>query len=176
MPHGCPLPLSDQEPARKKERNGKIRSIHHASCAKGITNTHTNCSPYIVHPTQTTTNYHSVSRHTDGQNNSVVVATVNILHICQNIVCSMSRTYVLFPNGRTTRPRDLRERADMSVRRPGLGARLLATSDEARAGWYIARLLSGSFKRVSAHRARDHTLESAQQQLFYKLTLLLNRQ
>ena len=29
--------------------------------------------------------------------------------------------------------RDLRERADMSVRRPGLGARLLATSDEARA-------------------------------------------
>ena len=25
-----------------------------------------------------------------------------------------------------------------SVRRPGLGARLLATSDEARAGWYIA--------------------------------------
>ena len=39
---------------------------------------------------------------------------------------------------RTTRPRDLRERADASVRRPGLGARLLATSDEARAGWYIA--------------------------------------
>ena len=31
----------------------------------------------------------------------------------------------------------LRERADASVRRPGLGARLLATSDEARAGWYI---------------------------------------
>ena len=29
-------------------------------------------------------------------------------------------------------------RAEASVRRPGLGARLLATSDEARAGWYIA--------------------------------------
>ena len=29
----------------------------------------------------------------------------------------------------------LRERADASVRRPGLGARLLATSDEARAGY-----------------------------------------
>ena len=26
----------------------------------------------------------------------------------------------------------------MSVRRPGLGARLLATFDDARAGWYIA--------------------------------------
>ena len=37
-----------------------------------------------------------------------------------------------------TRPRDLRERADTSVHRAGLGARLLATSDEARAGWYIA--------------------------------------
>ena len=36
---------------------------------------------------------------------------------------------------RTTRPRGLRERADASVRRPGLGARLLATSDEARAGY-----------------------------------------
>ena len=32
----------------------------------------------------------------------------------------------------------LRQRADASVRRPGLGARLLATSDDARAGWYIA--------------------------------------
>ena len=32
----------------------------------------------------------------------------------------------------------LRERADTSVRRAGLGARLLATSDEARARWYIA--------------------------------------
>ena len=32
----------------------------------------------------------------------------------------------------------LRERADASVRRPGLGARLLATSDDAWAGWYIA--------------------------------------
>ena len=39
----------------------------------------------------------------------------------------------------------LRERADASVRRPGLGTRLLATSDEVRAGWYIARLYSGSF-------------------------------
>ena len=29
----------------------------------------------------------------------------------------------------------LRERADSSVRRPGLGARLLATSDEARTGY-----------------------------------------
>ena len=29
-------------------------------------------------------------------------------------------------------------RAEASVRRPGLGARLLATSDEARAGWCIA--------------------------------------
>ena len=36
---------------------------------------------------------------------------------------------------RTARPRDLRERADASVRRAGLGARLLATSDEARAGY-----------------------------------------
>ena len=34
----------------------------------------------------------------------------------------------------TTGPRDLRERADASVRRPGLGARLLAMSDEARVG------------------------------------------
>ena len=31
-------------------------------------------------------------------------------------------------------PRDLRERADASVRRLGLGAKLLATSNEARAG------------------------------------------
>ena len=30
-----------------------------------------------------------------------------------------------------------RERADASVRCPGLGARLLAMSDEARAWWYI---------------------------------------
>ena len=37
------------------------------------------------------------------------------------------------------------ERADASVRCSGLGARLLATSDEARAGWYIARLYSVSF-------------------------------
>ena len=36
---------------------------------------------------------------------------------------------------RTTRPRDLRERADTSVRRPGLEARLLAMSDDARAGY-----------------------------------------
>ena len=35
-------------------------------------------------------------------------------------------------------------------RRPGLGARLLAMSDsdDARAGWCIARLLSGSFERL----------------------------
>ena len=32
--------------------------------------------------------------------------------------------------------------------RPGLGAKLPATSNEARAGWYIARLLSGSFQRL----------------------------
>ena len=31
----------------------------------------------------------------------------------------------------------LRERADASVRRPGLGARLPATPDEARAGYYL---------------------------------------
>ena len=35
---------------------------------------------------------------------------------------------------RTTQARDLRERADAPVRRPGLGARLLAMSDDARAG------------------------------------------
>ena len=34
-----------------------------------------------------------------------------------------------------TRPRDLRDRALASVRCPGLGTRLLATSDEARAGY-----------------------------------------
>ena len=47
---------------------------------------------------------------------------------------------------RTTSPRDLRVQvreqaaagASVTVRRPGLGARPLATSDEARAGWYIA--------------------------------------
>ena len=37
------------------------------------------------------------------------------------------------------------ERADAPVRRPGLGARLLATSDEARAGWYIADYIAFLF-------------------------------
>ena len=41
------------------------------------------------------------------------------------------------PRQATKRPRDLRERADASVRRPGLGTRLLATSDEARAGYNL---------------------------------------
>ena len=35
-----------------------------------------------------------------------------------------------------------RVRANVSVRSPGLGARLLATYDETRAGWYVARLYS----------------------------------
>ena len=49
----------------------------------------------------------------------------------------------------TTRPQasgaGRRVTESLAVRCPGLGARLLATSDEARAGWYIARLYSGSF-------------------------------
>ena len=50
---------------------------------------------------------------------------------------SSGRTKLEYPAA-SGRPRNLRELADASVRRPGLGARLLATSDEARAGWYIA--------------------------------------
>ena len=81
-------------PRKKKEKEEKKSDNAHPTT--GITNTHTNCPPYIVHPTQSTTNYHSVSRHTAAQNNSVIVAVVNILHIGR-IVCSLSRPYV--PSG-----------------------------------------------------------------------------
>ena len=47
----------------------------------------------------------------------------------------LSRSTPLRADDTATR---LRERTDVSVRRPGLGARLFATSDEARAGLYIA--------------------------------------
>ena len=78
------------------EKRKKKRRFDHERTT-GITYTHTNCPPYIVHPTQSTTNYHSVSRHTDDQNNSVVVAVVNILHNCRT-VRSLPSSYVI-PNG-----------------------------------------------------------------------------
>ena len=84
-----PAPPVRARPGKKKE---KRRFVHEHTT--GITNTHTNCPPYIVHPTQSTTNYHSVSRHTDDQNNSVVVAVVNILHKCRT-VRSLPSSYVI---------------------------------------------------------------------------------
>jgi hypothetical protein len=67
---------------RDKEKKKKELNRFDAHSARGITNKHTNCPPYNVHPTQSTTKFYSVSRHTDARNNSVVVAVVNILHIC----------------------------------------------------------------------------------------------
>ena len=85
----------------------------------------------------------------------------------------------------TMRPRDLQKRADASVRRAGLGARLLAPPDEARTGWYIADYSAFRFRAqvsevtsicsdlrdskeeasTSSSSQRDVTFESAKKEL-----------
>ena len=49
----------------------------------------------------------------------------------------------------------LRERADASVQRPGLGARLLVTSDEARAEWCLADYSAFLFRAQVADIGQD---------------------
>ena len=86
----------------------------------------------------------------------------------------LSRSTPLRADDTTTR---LRERADASVRRPGLGARPLATSDEARAGWYIADY--SAFLFSTGHRSSVGSFaiqrEKHQHQFALKETLRLNQ-
>ncbi len=89
------VPMAAPGPGTGQGKEKNQTQIHARTMQQNFQNKLTDCPPYNLHPAQSTTYFHCVSRHTDAQNKSVVVAIVNILHICWTISYSKPLSCVL---------------------------------------------------------------------------------